>query len=375
VFGEAGVESYSAILALALFACRPIGASSLRPGGTESEMKVNQVQREFFRQLISLLEESGVSHDQLIGELGQRGVTAPGNAQAVFSGSEALVLLETAVDLSGDACLAIRLGQQLGIASYGSFGFALMSCANLRETLQLLLRYGQVLFRPSWTEYEHEGGLLLRANLTRGTAAQQQLVAELIFSNLSVVGRTLYGSQVESAEGVEIQLSYSRPAHSASYKNAFHVPVTFDCEHSQLFLPGQILDTPVRTANRSEHVVFHQQCEEMLRGLNSVEKTTAAVRQLLIQSAGEFLDIAQVAESLHVSERTLRRRLEAESTSFRSTFEEIRDLLSREYLADTQLTVADIAHLLDYSETVNFRRAFMRWNGVTPSQYRQQQVA
>ena len=338
-------------------------------------MKVDQVQRETFRRLISLLEEAGVSPEQLFNELRQRGVTASSSARAVLSGSDAVVLLQTAVDLSGDPCLMIRLGQELGITCYGSFGFALMSCANLRETLQLLLRYGQVLFRPSWTAYDHEGGLLLRANLTRGTAAQQQLAIELSFSNVSAIGRTLYGNQVENAEGVEMQLSYSSPSHSASYKSAFHVPVTFDCEYSQLFLPAHILDTPVKTANRSEHVVFHQQCEEILRGLNSVEKTTAAVRQLLIQSAGEFLDIAQVAESLHVSERTLRRRLEAESTSFRSTFEEIRDLLSREYLADTDLTVADIAHLLDYSETVNFRRAFVRWNGVTPSQYRQQQVA
>ncbi|MFT6275997.1 MAG: AraC-like DNA-binding protein [Halioglobus sp.] len=338
-------------------------------------MKVNRVQRDFFRGMLSELEKSGVSPEQLFNELRLRGVTASGINQAVVVGAQAMVLLETAVDLSGDDCLAIRLGQQLGIASYGSFGFALMSCANLRETIQLLLRYGQVLFEPRWTAYEHEGGLLLRANITVGTAARQQLVTELSFSNLFKMGRSLYGNEVESAEGAEIQLSYSRPSYSACYKNAFKMPVTFDCEHSQLFLPAQVLDTPVKTANRSEHVVFQQQCEEILRGLNSVEKTTAAVRQLLIQSAGNFLDIAQVAESLYVSERTLRRRLEAESTSFRSTFEEIRGLLAREYLAATELTVADIAHLLDYSETVNFRRAFVRWNGITPSQYRQQQAA
>lgn len=330
-------------------------------------MKVNQVQREFFRLLLSLLDKAGVSPEQLFRELRLRGVTASGTAQTVFAGSEAMILLETAADLSGDPCLAIRLGQQLGIASYGSFGFALMSCASLRETVQLLLRYGQVLFEPRWTSYDHEGGLLLRANLTLGTAAQQQLVTELSFSNVSAVGRSLYGNQVE---GAEIQLSYRRPSHSAVYKSAFNAPVTFGCEHSQLFLPAQALDTPVKTANRSEHVIFHQQCEEMLRGLSSVEKTTAAVRQQLMESAGDFLDITQVAERLHVSERTLRRRLEAESTSFRSTFEEIRGLLAREYLAETELTVADIAHLLDYSETVNFRRAFVRCNGVTPSQWR-----
>jgi AraC-like DNA-binding protein len=338
-------------------------------------MKVDLVQREFFKQLISLLEEAGVSREQLISELGQRGVNASRTAVAVVADSEALVLLETAVGLSNDPCLMIRLGQELGIACYGSFGFALMSCANLRETLQLLLRYGQVLFRPSWTAYEHEGGLLLRANLTRGTAPQQQLVAELSFSNLTALGRALYGNQVENSEGVEVQLSYPTPSHLACYQRTFNVPVRFDCEHSQLFLPAHVLDTPVKTANRSEHVIFQQQCEEILRGLNSVEKTTTAVRQLLIESAGDFLDIAQVAENLHVSERTLRRRLEAESTSFSSIFEEIRDLLAREYLAATELTVADIAHLLDYSETVNFRRAFVRWNRLTPSQYRQQQVA
>ena len=336
-------------------------------------MKVNRVQRESFRQLISLLEKAGVSLEQLLAELRLRGVTAADTSQAVIAGAEAMVLLEAAVELSGDPCLMIRLGQLLGIASYGSFGFALMTCANQRESVQLLLRYGQVLFEPSWTAYEHEDGLLLRANITLGTAARRQLVTELSFSNLVAVGRSLSKNQV--VEGAEVQLSYSRPSHSACYKSAFEVPVTFDCEHSQLFLPAQALDTPVKTANRSEHVVFHQQCEEMLRGLNSVEKNTAAVRQLLIQSAGDFLGIAQVAESLHVSERTLRRRLEAESTSFRATFEEVRDLLAREYLAETELTIAEIAHLLDYSETVNFRRAFVRWNNLTPTEYRLQQVS
>ena len=338
-------------------------------------MKVSQVQREFFRRLVLLLEERGIGLKQLFDELRLRGVTVTGTGQPDFSPSDARILLETAVDLSREPCLMIRVGQQLGIASYGSFGFALMSCASLRETIRLLLRYGQVIFKPSWTAHEHQGGLILRAHIEGGTAAQQQLLAELSFSNLTTLGRALYGSQIENAEGVEIQLSYSRPSHSACYNSAFNVPLNFDCERSQLILPPQVLDTPVKTANRSEHVVFQQQCEEILRGMNSVEQTTAAVRQLLIQSAGDFLDIAQVADRLHVSERTLRRRLEAESTSFRSTFDEIRDVLAREYLAETELTVAEIAHLLNYAETVNFRRAFVRWNGMTPSEYRQRNMS
>jgi len=338
-------------------------------------MKVNLAHHAFFNQLLQLLDDAGVSREQLIAELARRGVNTSPAAESVSSGVEGMVLLETASDLSGDPSLMIRLGQELGIASYGSYGFALMSCANVRESTRLMLRYGQVLIQPRWIAHEHEDGLWLRAGISRGTAAQQQLFAELVFSNVAAASRTLYGSTVERAEGIELHLSYSRPAHSACYKRAFNTSVTFDCEHNQLFLPAQVLDTPVRTANRAQHVVFQQQCEEILRGLNSVEETTAAVRQLLIESAGDFLDIAQVATRLHLSERTLRRRLEAESTSFRSTVDEIRDLLAREYLAKTELTIAEIAHLLDYAETVSFRRAFVRWNAVTPNGYRQHNMA
>jgi len=333
-------------------------------------MTIGRLQRDIFNQLLYELEKAGVTPDRLISQSRLQGY--PASAQTVLAGPDSLVLLETAVELAEDPGLAIRLGQGVGIASYGAFGFALMSCANLRESILLLLRYGKVFFEPNWESHDHDGGLFLRLNLTVGTPAQQTLVTELCVSQLSFVGSSLYRGRLE---GAELHFNFPRPPHSACYKSALNAALKFDCEHSQLFLPAQVLDMPVRTANPSEHVVFHQQCEEMLRGLKSVEKTTAAVRQLLIQSAGEFLDIVQVAERLHVSERTLRRRLDAESTSFRTTFEEVRDLLAREYLAGTDLTVAEIAHLLDYSETVNFRRAFVRWNNVTPREYRLHQVS
>lgn len=334
-------------------------------------MQLNRLQRDLFKQLMSELEKAKVSQDKLFSNSRLSPLTEPKRGQPVLAGVESLVLLETAVKLTGDPSLVIRLGQQIGIDSYGTFGFALMSCANLRESLDLLLRYGKVFFEPGWEAHEHDGGLLLRLNMKGAAPAQHQLLAELCFSQLNTIGSSLYRAQIE---GAEIHFNFPRPSHVASYESALIAVIRFDCEYSQLFLPSSVLDTPVRTANSSDHVVFHQQCEEMLRGLNSVEKTTTAVRHLLMQSAGEFLDISQVAERLHISERTLRRRLNEESTSFRATFDEIRDLLAREYLADTALAVADIAHLLDYSETVNFRRAFVRWNGVTPSEYRQQQA-
>jgi AraC-like DNA-binding protein len=118
--------------------------------------------------------------------------------------------------------------------------------------------------------------------------------------------------------------------------------------------------------------VFQQQCEELLRNHNKIENTSAAIRRALLHSAGDFLNARQAARSLNMSERTLRRRLDAEATSFREIKEEMKAILARKYLANTKLTVAQVANLLDYTETVNFRQAFVRWHGITPSQYRQQ---
>ena len=125
-------------------------------------MKVNHVHDVFFFKLLHLLKEAGVSPEQLFAELGRRGVVASPYSQRVSWGAEGMVLLEVAVDLTGDPCLMIRLGQQLAISNVGSFGFAMMSCANLRESVKLLLRYGRVLFQPSWKAYEQADGLLLR---------------------------------------------------------------------------------------------------------------------------------------------------------------------------------------------------------------------
>ena len=108
----------------------------------------------------------------------------------------------------------------------------------------------------------------------------------------------------------------------------------------------------------------------MLQGLEAVDKMTVAAAATADSSAGDFVDISQVAARLHISERTLRRRLDNESTSFRAILDEIRDLLARDYLTKTQLSISDIAYFLDYAETVSFRRAFARWNGLTPSEYR-----
>jgi AraC-like DNA-binding protein len=146
----------------------------------------------------------------------------------------------------------------------------------------------------------------------------------------------------------------------------------FDQEHTQIFMPDQWLRQRVRTGDPTTNVLFTQQCEEILRGMTEVKDTSAAVRRLLIHSAGDFLTITQVAGQMHITERTLRRRLAAEATDFTTILGHVRKTLAQNYLRKTTLTVAEVADLLGYTETQNFHRAFQRWNSKTPTEYRQQ---
>ena len=230
------------------------------------------------------------------------------------------------------------------------------------------MRYGRVFFKPSWKSENSKGGLLLWPDFTNiGTLSHQRLITELTFSQLIRIANSLCLGRLD---GAEIQFSFPMPAEANIYKKIFGAKITFDAERSQIYIPDTILDTPVKTANISDHVVFLQQCEEILNSLAGGNKIITEVRRLLLQSAGKFLDITGVANRLNMSERTLRRKLNAESLNFRIIADEVKDRLARDYLTKTTLTVADIAHLLSYSETVNFRRAFVRWNGITPNKYR-----
>ena len=279
-------------------------------------------------------------------------------------------VLETAVAMSGDTTLAIKIGNGLDLGKYGTYGFALMSCSDMGVALELFLRYGQTFLQScSWQRSVSKDGIILRLQQNAGTSYQKMLVTELAFSQIQLQSKLL---AARPAEGVRVQFSYPKPAHFGVYEQTWPFPMEFDQEHTQFFIPDQWLRQRVRTGDPTTNVLFSQQCEELVSGMTEADETATIVRRLLIHSAGNFLSISEVAEQLRVTERTLRRRLAAEGTDFRTIFDEIKNTLAQNYLRKTSLSVVEIADLLSYAEATNFHRAFQRWNSTTPADYRQQ---
>ena len=139
--------------------------------------------------------------------------------------------------------------------------------------------------------------------------------------------------------------------------------------HSELTI-SDISKEKLISSNSAAHIIYEEQCEKLLRDLNKIENFSAAVRRILLQARNNLPDIKEVALNLHMSESTLRRRLKDESSSYRIICDEVRDVLAKKYLTTTNLTISDIAMLLNYSEAASFRRAFIRWNKIAPNDYR-----
>lgn len=135
---------------------------------------------------------------------------------------------------------------------------------------------------------------------------------------------------------------------------------------TRLFFPRDRLDERLPQADENTARVFEQQCSELLTARMARVGVAGQVRSRLRHERDRWPSMADVAADLHLDERTLRRRLTAEGTSFRQLTDEVRHGRARDLLGRGR-TVAEVARELGYSETAALTRAFTRWEGVAPS--------
>ncbi|MEM1403537.1 MAG: AraC family transcriptional regulator ligand-binding domain-containing protein [Pseudomonadota bacterium] len=289
----------------------------------------------------------------------------PGSATANISGSALL----QASRLTGDPEFCLKLGEQMKLTHFGIIGFAIMSCETLEDVLRLLIRYHPILdLGSSWRFTKTDTAAKLIMNRPPIRPEFLPPLVEATFSSLATLGKDLIGVPLGE---VTFDVSYASPPHANSYQQYLYSSTNFNQSHCEITLPLWLLERSVRTASPVGHVVFRQQCETLLRGFNQSRSVSWTVRRLVMEAGRRGYELAWVAKELAYSERTLRRRLAEEGTSFRVICDEVRNVLATNYLTSTQLTVIEIAELLVYTDPASFRRAFKRLNGLTPLEYRE----
>jgi AraC-like DNA-binding protein len=186
-------------------------------------------------------------------------------------------------------------------------------------------------------------------------------------TSLHTIARFLVG---EPLQGVELGFAYPEPAYGARYAEVFGCPLAFDQPYHFISLPTEYLARPMALANPATVQMCEQQCEALLATLDVQEGLLTRIRRLLLARPGEFPDLDSAARELHTSGRSLRRHLSSLGTTYQQVLDDVRKRLALQYLTTTHLPLYEIALLLGFNDQSNFRRAFRKWTGKLPTDYR-----
>jgi AraC-like DNA-binding protein len=317
--------------------------------------------------LLSLAEELGVARAALLAGARVKPELL-GNPNGRLSFLDFNQLASVALQLCREPALGLVLGQRLNVSTHGILGYAVLSSANLGHALQFAMKYYRVLGLAYELELVEQGDCLqLRATESFPMGPLGRFAGEGLLASFFSIARFLVG---EELRGQQVGFAHPAPAYAARYATVFGVAPQFEQPCHWLSLPKAYLQRPMALANPATVQMCEQQCEALLASLDVQDALLTRVRRLLLARPGDFPDLDSAARALHTSGRSLRRHLSAMGTSYQQVLDEVRKGLALQYLGTTHLPLFEIANLLGFSDPSNFRRAFRKWTGRLPSDYR-----
>ncbi|WP_439859484.1 AraC family transcriptional regulator [Pseudomonas sp. MBLB4136] len=277
-------------------------------------------------------------------------------------------LASCALKLCNEPALGLLLGQRLNVSSHGILGYAVLSSANLGAALQFLLKYYRVLGLAYELELVELGDCVeLRARESLPLGPLSRFAGETLLASLHSSACFLIG---EPLQRVEVGFVHAAPGYVQRYTEVFATSVAFDQPYQRLSLPVAYLARPMALANPATLQMCEQQCEALLTAVDVGDALVTRVRRLLLARPGKFPGLEDAARALHTSARSLRRHLAGMGVSYQQVLDEVRKGLALQYLTGSHLPLYEIAELLGFSDASNFRRAFKKWTGKLPRDYR-----
>lgn len=255
---------------------------------------------------------------------------------------------------------------------YGTFAMmckALISCSNLEHALHRAKRFYALFESAPSIELQVEAQVV-RLVIQHDTRFDPD---HFLSESLLVIWHRL--ASWLTGQGIpllSVGCAYDTPAHAALYQEIFATPVQFKQSHTYLLFPSWVLGLPISQTPATLRSFLQHSPADMLARPNPHQSMTGRLRQLLRRYPLQQLpSLEQSAHLLELSSATLRRRLSEENTSFQRLKDALRMEEACLLLAQHNNSIKDIAEHLGFTETSTFHRAFKKWQGRTPHEYRQ----
>jgi AraC-like DNA-binding protein len=278
-----------------------------------------------------------------------------------------VALFERARSLTREPAIGLYIGLETRPTLYGNLGFALMSAKNIRESIDLTIRYGSIVTTALGFRLRVEGdvaSLIVDERADLGTARDIVVLAALVSLRK---GAALLAAH-DLTTGVA-ELAIPAPSYAAMLAES-KLPIRFDCPVHRLAFDARNLDVPYTLHDPVALVLARDHCQRELDRLGPNVRWAECVRDLLSRPDGGCRSLGEVAAALQQSTRTLKRRLAEEGVSFSALLDaELRERAMM-LVKSSQLSGPEIAARLGYSNAGSFGRAFRRWTARTPFEYR-----
>jgi AraC-like DNA-binding protein len=317
------------------------------------------------RLMLAILEERGfgAAESLLAAGIDPADVERPG-ARVTLEQCVRLVL--HALRVTGDAGLGYEFGLRLTPSVHGVLGFAAMTGGTLGDALSVASKYIRARLPHFRLIVERDGDTaVVELRETFPIPVLREFFFECVLVGFARTGVLI----CEHAPDMEIWFEWPEQGYHARYRSRLP-PISFERPANQIRFPARSLDARLLFSNEHAHrdALARVEHEEWV-GSDDVEFVTQA-RAALRSTAMAYASSVSLAKRLGVSERTLRRKLLSQGTSYRQMLDEARYRDARQLLESTNLDLAEISGRLGFESPPAFTRAFKQWAKTTPSDYR-----
>lgn len=326
----------------------------------------------YLQGLLDYLERQGQPVGKLIEQMGLSAQILAQRDQRIDA-QLYLQLLEFGVKATGDTCLGLHLGESVRPGYYGVLGYLIMSCATLADALHRQARYATLVGNLGQVDLADEPPRAgIEAQVAHSwqplLAQQSRQLSEETLAGWMTFGHWISGLQIPPTE---VRFQHSAPADTREHQRIFRCPVLFDQADNALVFPKRLLSSPLSQADVQVRSMFDAYADRLLTEIKQGNSVLDQTRlQLVKQLSQGTPELAQIADQLAMSPRTLQRRLSDAGLSFNQLLEQTRKHMVLQYLADPALELSEIAYLVGFSEAGSLARAFRRWTGQSPHEYR-----
>lgn len=292
------------------------------------------------------------------------------NEDTRLTGAEQIRILDNGLQLADDPGLGLRLGRRLTPAAHGPMGYLACSSPNLLDALRAFdaflptrLSFAQLHLHQD----QHMVSIDCAFTIAMSSAVSRCLADTCAMAFFAcaefIIGRP--------AHEVVVQFEHAPPDDLQGYNQAMPGQVAFSCDKLCIQVPLSLCDIPNASANHQSYALAQQQCEALMADIqHPPQSIRRKLESMMLSHPTGMLSEDAAASALFISKRTLARRLKDEGVGFRQIRDDVLARQASNYLLDKRLSVDAIATLLGYHDSANFRRAFKRWFGMSPDQFR-----